>query len=330
MAYEINITMLGPSRVGKTSLLASLYYTTPDVVRGTNLSLAPDIETEDVLMDCVGKLKNLANYKEFSTNEGIEGDQAERSFYFKLGLVGRPPALQLHFQDYPGGWIKRVQDSAHDSIELNQVKQFIRDSVAILIPIDTPALFAIDTEECDRINQISTVSNLIEDVFNASLQSNSLPRLLILVPLKCERYMRSKEDSSQIQGLVRERYKRLLTYVNQPDLLTRIAVVLTPVQTTGNIVFSYPDPKDRSYQYRPINDEIPFSPQDADQPLRYLMRFLLKLHLENRRWMLLEGLRQLFTGDDKLKVSIDEFARGCKNNSEFVILQGLHWLSKGR
>lgn len=328
MASDINITMLGPSRVGKTSLLASLYHKIPDVIEGTNLSLNPDLQTTKVLEDSLEKLTNLANYREFTTNDGIAGDDVKKSFYFNLGLAGKKPALRLHFQDYPGGWIQKLENSD----ELQQVKKFIKDSQAILIPIDSPALFERNEKECNEVNQISTVSFLIEEIFNEYLQNDDSPRLIILVPLKCEKYMRSNIYSEQIQNKVKDRYKKLLTYIKQPDLANRIAVVITPVQTVGNVIFSFINRENNSSQYDPIGDDTSFSPKDTEQPLRYLLRFILNVYFEQkkRKWGLFERLRQILMGDRKLKDSIDEFARGCKNNNEFVILQGQQWLFNKR
>jgi GTPase SAR1 family protein len=237
MAVDINITMLGPSRVGKTSLLSSLYYQIPDVIQDTNLSLKPEIETAVQLDECLEKLKNLANDRELNLNDGIDGDDVKKSYYFSLGLAGHKPAARLHFQDYPGGWIQNIKNSNSD--DLKQVKQFIRDSHAILIPIDTPAIFERNEEDCNKINQIPTVCHLIEEIFNDCLHDDSLPRLIILVPLKCEKYMKNTEYKSQISNQIKQRYKKLFTYVSQPNLSDKIAVVLTPVQTTGNVIFYY-------------------------------------------------------------------------------------------
>ncbi len=104
---------------------------------------------------------------------GISQTGEPRSFLFEFGEIGTSPSLKLNFQDYPGEYIEQT-----DKIE--EVKKFIRDSAAVLIPIDTPALMERDGKYHDKFNQPSELNNLFKDVYK-NLDSR---RLVIFVPVK--------------------------------------------------------------------------------------------------------------------------------------------------
>jgi hypothetical protein len=63
-------------------------------------------------------------------------------------------------------------------------------------------------------------------------------------------------------------------------------VAITPIQTVGSVVFSHFDKDEFGrpvHVWNKISPDAPFAPVDCDQPLRYLMGFLIKQHLEHRR-----------------------------------------------
>jgi hypothetical protein len=65
-----------------------------------------------------------------------------------------------------------------------------------------------------------------------------------------------------------------------------VAVAITPIQTVGSVVFSHFDRDEFGrphHVWRKTSPDAPFAPVDCDQPLRYLMGFLIKQHLEHRR-----------------------------------------------
>ncbi|NEQ78700.1 MAG: hypothetical protein F6K23_40360, partial [Okeania sp. SIO2C9] len=64
-----------------------------------------------------------------------------------------------------------------------------------------------------------------------------------------------------------------------------------------------------------------YSPQDNDQPLRYLLAFLLKLHLD-RSPALLRAVIQILGGDAAVRKAVKEFAKGIKTRDGFAIIQG--------
>lgn len=85
--HELKITMLGPSGVGKTSLLTAMYEQFETNIGQTNLQLTPDEESSAILQERLWELKSLL--EDFEATGGIQGTEGEpetlRSFQFGLG-----------------------------------------------------------------------------------------------------------------------------------------------------------------------------------------------------------------------------------------------------
>ena len=139
---ELQITMLGPTGVGKTTLLTAMYEQFERNIGSTDLQLTPDDDSSAILQDRLVELKSLLDVFEARGRTGIQGTEALagpeflRSFLFGLGRKGEPPSLQLRFRDYPGVY----HETKASEEEKQFVKKLLRESVAVLIAIDAPAL----------------------------------------------------------------------------------------------------------------------------------------------------------------------------------------------
>ncbi|MEA5500445.1 MAG: hypothetical protein WAN66_27005 [Limnoraphis robusta] len=264
----LNITMLGPSGVGKTSLLAAMYDQFENVSK--DLQLIPDQDSKSILDMRLNELKSFVG-DSIKVRGGISQTGEPRSFQFEFGEIGTSPSLKLNFQDYPGEYIEQT-----DKIE--EVKKFIRDSAAVLIPIDTPALMERDGKYHDKFNQPSELNNLFKDLYK-NLDSR---RLVILAPVKCEKYM---QNTPELFRKVKAGYQPLLNKFASDKLLPKVAVIITPVQTVGSVIFSRIEEENNelTFYYRKPNPTDPYKPKNSEQPLKYLLRFLLKSHFDNQR-----------------------------------------------
>ena len=110
-------------------------------IGNTNLQLTPDDESAAILQDRLIELKSLVDVFEATGRVGIEGTEAMagpeslRSFSFGLGRKGEAPSLNLRFYDYPGGY--HATQASKEEKEF--VKKTLRESTAVLIPIDAPS-----------------------------------------------------------------------------------------------------------------------------------------------------------------------------------------------
>lgn len=152
---------------------------------------------------------------------------------------------------------------------------------------------------------------------------------MILAPVKCEKYVQSEALSLELNHRIKEEYKRLFDLFNSEALQSKIVTVIAPVQTVGSVIFSRVDEKDGEphFIFRKTGHDAKYSPKDSEQPLRYLLRFVLKLHLTNNRnweWLSfdLNFLRDVFGLDDAFINAIRELSKGCKSGNGFSVLQG--------
>ena len=322
---ELQVTILGPSGVGKTTLLTAVYDKFEDNIGSTNLQLTPDDDTSSILQDNLDSLKSLTDVYEAKGRVGIQGTEASagpeslRSFVFGLGKKGKTPSLQMRFRDYPGAY-----HAAKASLEEKKfVKELLSQSAAVLIAIDAPALMERNGKYHDKINR----PEQIKDLFKVAYQDLESPRLVIFAPVKCEKYLRDGKSTQELSEGVRQGYNRLINYFNAETLTPHIVSVITPVQTVGSVVFSRLEVDDNNnpqFFFRKIRHDAQYNPQDSEQPLRYLLRFLLALHLKERNdsWGTFNFLRDWFKLDTHLKEAVDGFARGCKTNNGFEVLKG--------
>ncbi|MBK4731942.1 hypothetical protein JJD41_19000 [Oxynema sp. CENA135] len=293
----LNVTMLGPSGVGKTSLLAAMYDQFDKV--SYDLQLKADDGTKSVLDYRLDELKSLAGDSIVIRDENkVEPTKEDGAFNFEFGETGTYAALEIKFQDYPG-------EDLTNPKTIEKVKNFVRESAAVLIPIDTPALMEQDGKYHEYINKPDVLSELFKTVY----QNLDSPRLVILAPVKCEKYM---ENPSELFKTVREKYSQILGKLGSEKLLPKIAVVITPVQTVGSVIFSRIEENENQepvFHYRKRQPNDPYQPRDTEKPLKYLLRFLLKLYFENRKASIFARIFDFFGKNASLRNAVQCFSK---------------------
>jgi GTPase SAR1 family protein len=331
---ELKITMLGSTGVGKTSLLTAMYDQFANNIGKTDLLLTPDEESSAILQERLIELKSLLD--DFESVGGMVGIKSTagvdptnlKSFIFGLGRKGKSPSLQLAFRDYPGEYHLDKKEIPPDQKQMRRqfVKNLLTECVAVLVAIDAPALMEKNGKYHDLINRPQQIRNL----FETGYQDLDSPRLVIFAPVRCEKYMQNEKLSSELIDRIKEEYKGIFDLFGSESLSPYISAIITPVQTVGSVVFSRIEMREDSphFMFRKVSHDARYSPKDSEQPLRYLLRFLLKLHLSNNRnWGFFNFLRDIFGMDDALVKAIKELSQGCKSNGGFAILQGNSWLT---
>lgn len=312
MSKELKIAMLGHRGVGKTSLLTAMYEQFDSTIGSVGLQLTPDPESSALLGERLGELKALLD--DFEATAGLEGTENPQSFHFELGKLGARPSLKLTFQDFPGGYLN-AKEKDHQEF----IRKIIDECVVILIAIDAPALMAEKGKWNDLINRPKQICDFFARSYTAELKE---PRLVILAPVRCEEYMLHGKETELLQS-VKDKYAKLLNLLNSEALRDKVACVVTPVQTVGTVVFyAVEENKGRPrFFFRKLSHDSEYAPKDCDQPLRYLLSFLLKLHYD-KRWGWLNPIRRWLGWDEYLKEAVHQASKDCKSTRGFAVLQG--------
>jgi hypothetical protein len=300
---ELNIIMVAPRQIGKTSLLAAMHEEFHKTFERANLQTwTDDSKTLQAIQQCKRVLKTIDPKFEKSVDRSdmFVDPWDDEGFVFELGSGGRK-FIKLRFTDPAGEYFNLNATQKHK----DYVKKQLLQCDAVIIPIDATALMEKKTGRVnysevgtwhEEKNDPERITTLLKDTY-AGL---TVPRLVILAPVKCETYMRTSQDAENLFQHVQIGYQKLLNFLKSDGLFGKVAVVVTPVQTVGNAVFAYHKTGDEGFTkfyYNKTEIKAPYAPKDGDQPLRYVLRFLLNLYNEAKKRQLEEDQKEL----DKLK-----------------------------
>jgi hypothetical protein len=143
---EFTVAMVGPSRVGKTTLISALLEAGRDCFAGHDIKLEVPINspTEARISRNLRELNQHIRARRFAPG-GIVG--TSDLFVYELELDPSVPGfmVKINIVDFPGGWLdptRRPRDADWQTV----VKHIIRSSV-LAIPIDATILMEVKTSD---------------------------------------------------------------------------------------------------------------------------------------------------------------------------------------
>ncbi|MCB8760655.1 hypothetical protein [Planktothrix agardhii] len=324
LTNELNIIMVAPRQIGKTSLLAAMHEEFDKTFEQANLQTwTDDGKTLQAITECKQVLRTIdPKFKKKvkrTQPKLIDDPWDDKGFVFELGSGGRK-FIKLRFTDPSGDYF------ATDSTQTQKdyVKQQLLQCDAVIIPIDATALMEKKTgrvsySEVGTWHEEKNDPERITTLLKAAYAGLTVPRLIILAPVKCETYMRNSQDAENLVQHVQIGYQKLLNFLKSDALFGKVAVVVTPVQTVGNAVFAYHKTGDNGFiqfEYNKTEIKAPYAPKDGDQPLRYVLRFLLNLYSQAKKLQLeedqkeLDELKKILSSEkdklDEVKQKVDE------------------------
>ena len=292
----LSICMMGPRSVGKTTVLTSIFHESQSqICDGSSIYLkALDANTNTLndyytmLVDAVAK-KNASN---------LPASNTISEFQFGLGLAGRAESVKLTIRDFPGEYLTSTIKSDRD-----EIYNFMANATVILIAVDTPYLMEEGGRYNAEKNKVDIVTHYLKDNMVAIKD-----KLVLFVPLKCERYLHDGK-LSQVSEKVKEAYKDLTDYFGKNN----IASFVTPIITLGGIEFD--SMKDcntagevskvsvfRSWETKPE-----YKPLFCPQPLYYLLTYVANYYEWQKKQK--KGFLDSF---------LDSFFSFIKNDSKFL------------
>lgn len=305
----INCTMLGARGVGKTSLLASMYKELKQILQDFDkLSIASDGKTAAQLQDRIGELENLANETICKVVvDGIEGTKDERWFGFEMARPGEMPHTKINFCDFPGGWLNS------DSPNLHRVERLCEKSHAIMLAIDTPPLIEKEGQFNEFANRKSQIIEILKKTVN-----DKEPRLIILAPVRCEKYLQDKALKKSLLEIVKKQYSELIAHFRR---LENVCLAVIPVQTVGCLQFysmEFENEKLAKIRFRKRRPDAKYLPVNCEQPLMLLLSFCLYQKLFGGFWDL---FKTIFGYNEEEMTAFKKLAQKRKSG-DIDLLQG--------
>lgn len=322
---DIQIMMLGGRRVGKTSMLASMYNSFDNVTAGTNLQISKRggkaIDESLDHMTSLFKIPHMVNEKVPGVSDFMQ-TQGFDKIDFMLSIAGkrtvRPKVVR--FVDCSGEWLnnREKEDEIGEQIEKSEV---------IMIAIDSVLLMEEGGRYCHQ-NAIRSVTECIIRNMNPDDMLNS-KKMVLFVPMKCEKYYHQNEDENsffyhkRIQNLIdriQEEYKQLLNFLTKPNNKKYFTVGILPVITLGGVEFDEftADNKDNI-----LTDEIEytycepdrFEPKFCDRPLIYSLLFTQKKIADD---YYKKAYNDRNKGKKKISATLKEWIQDRKNYAKDV------------
>lgn len=336
---QMQICMMGARGVGKTSVLTSMFHDLNSVNEFTGLMLTTR-KDEKTGLDMTSKMIT-AKYKELMDMfegaakgelvraSGIAGDMEERAYYFQFGLKGRSIRINLTVKDFPGEFLETQPDV---------IRQFLTESNAVVIAIDTPYMM----EEGGRFHQAKNLVAQVTEFIKTEFANLAEDKLVLFVPLKCEKY-RTEGRMDEVRETVERSYGELLSFFRESKIKPHIAAAITPIFTVGEVLFQ-DFLRDDSGEIKVLGNGLParpqyrfsrpgaiYAPKYCEQPLCYLLAFVVKLYqrtqnsAEGGLLAKLASIFKLFPDDPSLLLEISKFSkRKVKDRDGYKILVGEH------
>jgi hypothetical protein len=242
---SFKVSVVGPSRVGKTTMVTAILADTERMLQGTALQVALDEETTRRVSLQQRDLRSAIEAKEFDS-ASLRGTEQPADYRMSLQSVGDETIeIPFHIMDYPGKWLNADLRAASQLAKDRwpECEAHIKNSVMILVPIDSAVLM-----EASRAQERRSVPHLL-DIVNVEAavrkwaklrnleEHRKEPAVIVLAPLKCEKYFNdnggSRDDAGKLRNKVKEFYAGVLEILGQEAPDRSIRLMYVPIDTYG-------------------------------------------------------------------------------------------------
>ena len=256
----LNVVMVGASRSGKTSILASMFEQVKCSDIGNYFYIGDKSEyayakgdkrgREVSLRDNVDAMKDLLNSpsKSGETQPKL-AELTGTSTLFTYDLIVRAKndqnkldkeELHVKFTDVPG------EAFAKGGSELREIEKIIKSSQILLVAVDVPALMYAKEKKKFALNTCMNLPDKVLDsveTLGQDFDDGDLNRMVAFIPIKCEKWMHEKrmpDVFNEIEVVYKTSLKKLAKYRN-------VQVMIMPMETIGGLEYDHSSKEDNSY-----------------------------------------------------------------------------------
>lgn len=240
LVFKVGI--VGPTQVGKTSLIASMLRDAERVLHDTSLTLeAYDPVTRKAVSNHRRAIEGSLVAGEFEPG-AVQPTLKVTNFQLRLAAKDATAGVRLSLLDYPGGWLDPdivVQLNADDQRDAVRGLEFLEQSSVLLIPVDATVLMEAQTSPQKRSLPALLATPEVRDVAQRWAKNRTAsreePALAIFCPVKCESYLADngglRDASAQLFAATQRVYRD--TWETIREIAPHASVLYCPVDTLG-------------------------------------------------------------------------------------------------
>ena len=241
-------SLVGPSRVGKTSLITAILDDAERAMAGLPASIIPaDGPTRGRVQRTRANMDGAIAAGEFDSERLSQTTEPQ---IFNICLDADPGRSDARYNfsilDYPGEWLGSPETVgiAHQPV-WEKCQQFMAESTVLLVPIDAAILMESVGPEQRRISHILGLPAVREVVVRWAKERNRAehdgePAVLLLCPLKCESYFNdnggSFDKSELLYDQVQAHYGDIVDMA-RAEIAHGLQVLYAPIDTYGCVEF---------------------------------------------------------------------------------------------
>ncbi|HQJ06569.1 MAG TPA: hypothetical protein PLI57_09360, partial [Spirochaetota bacterium] len=300
---KFNIGIVGPSRIGKTSLIYNIIELSNKIL-SNNVMIKPDYYTLIDINKYISERNNLLNQSEF-VSDVLEATETEKEY--NLFIEKNNVKIGFTLYDFRGGLIEEADE------KFDKYEKKLKNCNVIIIPTDATLIMEADTNDkkinIQRFLHIDTVQEIMQNWSKTKINSD-LPLLVILSPIKCESYL-SNEKSNELFNKTLNCYQKTIDIISK-ELKNKqnIEIFYSPIETLGCVDISciewIYDNSNRILSYKQkFKKREPFkvNPKGGDLLLSQISRMLLKIALEKTVENRNENIRDITNKTNEIKDS---------------------------
>lgn len=232
------IGIVGPSQVGKTSLITAILEQGRQALAGTPATLRAKGQTRGMIERHMEELAGAIQSGDF--NPGALTGSSTRTFY-TLELKIASQSVSLEMLDFPGSWLAESTRPSAVEKDWEECQRFIDESSVLLIPIDASVLMEAgrptEKQAVPRILRTVSVETVAQQWAKAreAARHHGEPGLVIFAPLKCESYLADNgglnNRSDELLARVKDVYSVTLQKMQAES--PALSVLYAPIDTYG-------------------------------------------------------------------------------------------------
>lgn len=306
----INVVMIGASRSGKTSILASMLgnmknqeiaqhfvFTENNALEYNKLN---NKEKEDIrLLDIICSMKDLVNPniagKSVPKMSSLYGTDAMFTYKFKLeSRTESNNKLEIHFTDVPG------ENCVNTAVAYDEYMSNVKDSQILVVSVDVPSMMYAKLHHKAKLNAGMNLPDEVNEAvqkLGINFNDPELFRMVVFVPIKCE-YWVHNDKMDEVYAEIKKVYENAISTINQ---YSNIRAFILPVETIGGCEFEHHSEGEDSFIL--LSDKSPIGGLEQEDVINNKSAFRCE-KLGNNRFRLKNGeIYECGAGDELILTS---------------------------